>query len=190
MNLDTRSRVILLIDGANLHATTRALRLELDFKLLLAVFRQRSKLIRALYYTAVLEDQEYTSLRPLIDWLEYNGYTPVTKPAREFVDAMGRRKIRGNMDVELAVDAMRFAVHVDELVLFSGDGDFKYLVAALQQLGKRVTVISTLSSDPPMVADELRRQADQFVDLAELRPLIERATTDRPVNHSVESRAR
>lgn len=190
MILNVNSRVVVLIDGANLYATTKALQFELDFRLLLAVFRQRSRLVRALYYTAVLDDQEYSSIRPLVDWLGYNGYAPVTKPAREFVDSTGRRRIRGRMDVELAVDAMRLSGCVDEIVLFSGDGDFKYLVAALQQLGKRVTVISSLSTEPVMVADELRRQADQFVDLAQLRPLLERAESERPALLSGQSRSR
>ena len=124
--------------------------------------------MRALYYTALAEEQEYSSIRPLIDWLDYNGFTMVTKPTKEFTDATGRRKVKGNMDIELAVDAMRLADTLDHIVIFSGDGDFRSLVAALQQKGKRVSVISTLQTQPPMVADELRRQADQFIDIADL----------------------
>ena len=137
-------------------------------------------LIRALYYTALIEDQEYSSIRPLVDWLDYNGYTMVTKPTKEFTDSMGRRKIKGNMDIELTVDAMRLADGLDHIVLFSGDGDFKSLVAALQQKGKRVSVVSTLQTQPPMVADELRRQSDQFVDLADLEQMICRDPSTRP----------
>jgi uncharacterized LabA/DUF88 family protein len=116
--------------------------------------------LRAYSYTAVIEDQEYTSIRPLIDWLDYNGYTVVTKASKEFINASGRRKLKGNMDIELAVDAMELAAHVDQIVLFSGDGDFRSLVEAVQRCGIRVTVVSTISSQPPMIADELRRQAD------------------------------
>ena len=133
------------------------------------MFRSKGQLVRALYYTALVEDQEYSSIRPLIDWLDYNGYTMVTKPTKEFTDAAGRRKIKGNMDIELAVDAMELAEHLDHIVLFSGDGDFRALVEAMQHKGERVSVVSTLHTHPPMVADELRRQADQFIDLADLR---------------------
>jgi uncharacterized LabA/DUF88 family protein len=136
------------------------------------MFRSRGHLIRALYYTALAEDQEYSSIRPLVDWLDYNGYTMVTKPTKEFTDSFGRRKIKGNMDIELSVDAMRLSDALDHVVLFTGDGDFRALVAALQLKGKRVSVISTLQTQPAMVADELRRQADQFIDLADLEDLI------------------
>jgi len=145
------------------------------------LFRQKGHLVRALYYTALVEDQEYSSIRPLIDWLDYNGYTMVTKPVKEFTDSSGRRKIKGNMDIELTVDAMRLADHLDHIVLFSGDGDFKGLVAALQMKGKRVSVVSTLQTQPPMIADELRRQSDQFIDLADLEQLIGRDPSSRPM---------
>ncbi|MEO0670946.1 MAG: NYN domain-containing protein [Pseudomonadota bacterium] len=162
-------RISIFIDGANLYAATKALNFEIDYRKLLAYFRSNDRrLIRAQYYTAIAEDQEYSSIRPLIDWLEYNGFTMVTKPTKEFTDSAGRRKIKGNMDIELCVDALRMAQHVDHIVLFTGDGDFKALIVALQQMGKRTTVVSTMESQPPMVADELRRQADQFVDLVDL----------------------
>jgi uncharacterized LabA/DUF88 family protein len=142
--------------------------------------RAAATLVRAFYYTAVIQDQEFTSIRPLIDWLDYNGYTVVTKATKEFIDASGRRKVKGNMDIELAVDAMELAEHVDQMVLFSGDGDFRSLVEAMQRRGVRVTVISTISSQPPMIADELRRQADVFTDLVELRSKIGRDPSERP----------
>jgi uncharacterized LabA/DUF88 family protein len=139
--------------------------------------------VRAFYYTALLEDQEYSPIRPLIDWLDYNGYTMITKPAKEFTDQNGRRKIKGNMDIELAIDMMELAAHVDHIVLFSGDGDFRRLVESVQRRGVRVTVISTTRTQPPMVADELRRQADHFVDLIDLSDFIERA--DSPASNVV-----
>jgi len=172
MHFYQSERIALFIDGANLYATSKALGFDIDYKRLLALFRQKGHLVRALYYTALAEDQEYSSIRPLIDWLDYNGYTMVTKPTKEFTDATGRRKIKGNMDIELAVDAMRLSENLDHIVLFSGDGDFKSLVAALQQKGKRVSVVSTLQTQPPMVADELRRQADQFIDMSDLESLV------------------
>lgn len=161
-------RIALFVDGANLYATAKALGFDIDYKRLLTLFRTKGHLIRALYYTALAEDQEYSSIRPLVDWLDYNGYTMVTKPTKEYTDSFGRRKIKGNMDIELSVDAMRLADSLDHIVLFTGDGDFRALVAALQLKGKRVSVVSTLQTTPAMVADELRRQADQFIDLAQL----------------------
>src|SRR5665213_907606 len=171
---ESSERIALFIDGANLHATAKALGFDIDYKRLLAEFQRRGGLVRAYYYTAVIEDQEFSSIRPLIDWLDYNGYTVVTKSTKEFVDASGRRKVKGNMDIELAVDAMELASHIDQMVLFSGDGDFRSLVEAMQRRGVRVTVGTTISSQPPMVADELRRQADAFVDLVELRSKVSR----------------
>ena len=180
MHFYPHERIALFIDGANLYSAAKALQFDIDYKRLLALFRQKGQLVRALYYTALAEDQEYSSIRPLIDWLDYNGYTMVTKPTKEFTDSTGRRKLKGNMDIELAVDALCLAESLDHIVLFSGDGDFKSLVAALQQKGKRVSVISTLQTQPPMVADELRRQADQFIDLADLEQMICRDQATRP----------
>jgi uncharacterized LabA/DUF88 family protein len=172
MNFYPSERIALFIDGANLYATAKALGFDIDYKRLLDVFRNEGRLLRALYYTAIAEDQEYSSIRPLIDWLDYNGYTMVTKPTKEFTDAAGRRKIKGNMDIELTVDAMELAENLDHFVLFSGDGDFRPLVESLQHKGKRVSVVSTMNTQPPMVSDELRRQADQFVDLADMEEKI------------------
>jgi len=153
-------KLALFIDGANLHATAKALGFDIDYKRLLNEFESWGTLVRAHYYTTIIEDQEFSSIRPLIDWLNYNGYSVVTKPAKEFIDAMGRRKPKGGMGIELAVHAMELAEHIDHLVLFSGDGDFRILAQAVQRRGVRVTVVSTIASQPPMVADELRRQAE------------------------------
>ncbi len=163
-----QERIALFIDGANLYATAKSLGFDIDYKRLLREFQGKGSLIRAFYYTALIEDQEYSSIRPLIDWLDYNGYAVVTKPTKEFVDSLGRRKVKGNMDIELAVDAMEMAEHIDHMVLFSGDGDFRSLVEAVQRKGVRVSVISTITTQPPMIADELRRQADEFIDLIHL----------------------
>ena len=175
-----QERIALFIDGANLYATAKSLGFDIDYKRLLKEFQSRGKLIRAFYYTALVDDQEYSSIRPLVDWLDYNGFAVVTKPTKEFVDSLGRRKVKGNMDIELAVDAMEMADHIDHLVLFSGDGDFRSLVEAVQRRGVRVTVVSTISSQPPMIADELRRQADVFTDLVELQPKLGRDPSERP----------
>ena len=172
MHFYPNERTALFVDGANLYATSKALSFDIDYKRLLAHFGKQSHLVRALYYTALAEDQEYSSIRPLIDWLDYNGFTMVTKPTKEFMDSTGRRKIKGNMDIELTVDAMKLAPSLDHIVLFTGDGDFRSLVAALQEQGKRVSVVSTLQSQPPMIADELRRQADQFIEIGTLENVI------------------
>ena len=184
---DSSDRIAIFVDGANLNATAKALGFEIDYKRLLGEFRGRGSVIRAFYYIAISETQEYSSIRPLIDWLDYNGYTVVTKPTKEFTDATGRRRVKGSMDIELAVDAMELTRHIDRMILLSGDGDFRSLVEAVQRRGVHVTVISTIATHPPMIADELRRQTDVFTDLVELRSRIGRDPSDhtspRPSRH-------
>src|ERR1700722_8523161 len=174
------NKIGLLIDGVNLYATAKTLGFDIDYKRLLNEFQSRGTLVRAFYYTAIIDNPEFSSIRPLTDWLVYHGFTVVTKPAKEFDDGEGRRKFKRNMSIELAVDAMELAEHVDEMVLFSGDGDFRSLVEAVQRRGVRVTVVSTISSQPPMIADELRRQADVFTDLVELQSKLGRDPSERP----------
>jgi uncharacterized LabA/DUF88 family protein len=177
---DPREKIALFIDGANLYAASKSLGFDIDYRKLLKAFQKRGYLLRAYYYTALIEDQEYSSIRPLIDWLDYNGYKVVTKPAKEFTDSLGRRKIKGNMDIELAIDAMEQSAVVDHLVIFSGDGDFTTLVEALQRKGKKVSVVSTMSTQPSMIADDLRRQADHFIDLVTLKAEVGRDPSERP----------
>ncbi|MEM6306746.1 MAG: NYN domain-containing protein, partial [Pseudomonadota bacterium] len=141
-------RLALFIDGSNLYAAAKALGFDIDYKSLRKEFMSRGKMLRAFYYTALLENDEYSPIRPLVDWLNYNGFTMVTKAAKEFTDAQGRRKVKGNMDIELTVNAMELAPHVDHIVLFSGDGDFRPLVESLQRQGVRVSVVSTIRSQP------------------------------------------
>jgi uncharacterized LabA/DUF88 family protein len=177
----TFPKIALFVDGANFYSTARSLGFDVDYRKLLQEFGKVGYIVRAYYYTAMVEDQEYSSIRPLIDWLDYNGYTVVTKPTKEYVDGTtGRRKIKGKMDVELAVDALEMAPHVDQIYLFSGDGDFRALVEALQRKGIRVTVVSSVATQPPIAADDLRRQADEFLDLADLTARIGRPQADRP----------
>jgi uncharacterized LabA/DUF88 family protein len=172
---ENSNKIALFIDGPNLYATAKTLGFDIDFKRLLKEFQTHGTLVRAFYYTAIIEDQEYSSIRPLIDWLDYNGYTVVTKATKEFIDASGRRKVKGNMDVELAVDAMELTKHVNQMVLFSSDGNFRSLVEAVQRRGVQVTVVSTIS----MIAAELRRQADEFTDLIGLQSKIGRDPSQR-----------
>lgn len=173
-------KVALFIDGANLHAAARALGFEIDYQKLRDMFAADGILVRAFYYTALLEDQEVSPLKPLIDWLDYNGFTLITKPAKEFTDPQGRRRIKGNMDIEIAVDMLEFAAQVDHVILFSGDGDFRCLVEAVQYRGCRVTVVSSLRTSPSMVADELRRQCDYFIELADIKADVERGRGSGP----------
>ena len=163
-------RTALFIDGANLYAASRNLGFDVDYRNMLEYFRAKTNVVRAYYYSAVVDTEEYSPLKPLTDWLAYNGYNLVTKAAREFTDSAGRRRVKGNMDIELAIDMMETAHRLDHAVLFSGDSDFRRLVEAVQRQGVRVSVVSTVRSSPPMIGDELRRQADQFLELAEIAP--------------------
>ncbi len=185
MNFYPQERVALFIDGSNLYAAAKALEFDIDYKRLLGFFANQGQLVRAFYFTALLEEQEFSPIRPLVDWLDYNGYTMVTKPTKEFTDDAGRKKIKGNMDIELAVDLMEMAPSIDHAVIMSGDGDFRRLIECVQRKGLRVTVVSTLSSRPPMIADELRRQADVFIELMDIKEDIQRQpgnSADIPVD--------
>ncbi len=168
MRLLAQERTALFIDGANLYAATRSLGFDIDYRKLLDFFGSKTNLLRAYYYSALLETEEYSPLKPLTDWLAYNGYSLVTKPAKEFVDTLGRRRIKGNMDIELAIDMLELAPSLNHAILFSGDSDFRRLVEAVQRKGVRVTVVSSIRTNPPMIADELRRQADQFIELSDI----------------------
>lgn len=181
MTFYPNERIALFIDGANFYAAARTLGFDVDYRKLLDEFQKRGRLTRASYYTAILEDVDYSPVRPLADWLDYNGFNVITKPAKEFTDSMGRRRVKGDMDIEIAVDMLNLAPHVDHIVLFSGDGDFRRLVQEVQRRGPRVSVVSSIKTSPPMIADELRRQADSFIDLADLIGLIGRPP--RPEGH-------
>lgn len=174
MTFYPNDRIALFIDGANLYSAAKSLGFDIDYKKLLEEFRKRGVLVRAYYYTALVEDQDYSPIRPLVDWLDYNGYSLVTKTAREYTDSQGRKRWRGDMDIEIACDMLEIADRTDHVVLFSGDGDFRRLVESMQRKGVRVTVVSTVKSQPPMASDDLRRQADSFVDLADLSNIIGR----------------
>ena len=174
---------MLFIDGANLQATTKALGFDIDFSRLLRLFHFPAQLMRPLYYTALRKNGAPDSIRPLTDWLDYNGYSMITRPTKEFTDSSGQNKIKGNMDIDLAVGAMFLADHLDHFVLFSGDGDFLPLVIALQKKGKQVTVVSTTNTTPPVVAKNLRRQANNFVDLADLEEQISRTSETAEYKH-------
>lgn len=172
-------RVAVFIDGANLYSAAKGLAFDMDYRKLLEEFRKRGRFIRASYYTALVEDQDFSPIRPLVDWLDYNGYSLVTKPAKEYTDANGRRRWKGDMDVEIAVDMLEAAAFADHIFLFSGDGDFTPAIEAAQRKGARVSVVSTIKTNPPMASDDIRRAADNFVELSELTTLIGRPPRER-----------
>lgn len=177
-------RLALFIDGANLYSAGKTLGVEVDYRKLLEEFRRRGQLVRAYYYTALVENDDYSPIRPLVDWLQYNGFKVVTKPAKEYTDSTGRRRVKGDMDVEIAVDMLNLSSHVDHVVLFSGDGDLTRLVQAVQERGVRVSVVSSVKTSPPMIADELRRAADTFIELADLAELVGRPPRQREPAHA------
>ena len=170
-----RERTVLFIDGSNFYAAARTLGMDIDYARMRAYFAHNAHMIRACYYTALPEDQEYSPLRPLIDWLDYNGYSVVSKLTREFTDPdTGKRRVKGNMDMEIALDMLRLAPKIDHAILFSGDGDFCRLLEDVQGMGVRVSVVSTTKTSPPMAADSLRRMADEFIEMEDLREFITR----------------
>lgn len=168
----------LLIDGKNFYSTACALDITVDWKLLHQEISRQCRLMQALYFTTLPkgeDEHDHIAAKPTLDWMEYNGWTVCTKPGRAFVDHDGRRKIKGNTDVELAVAAMKLTPHVGHIVLCTGKADYVPLVAYLQETGTRVTVLSSKAVSPPMIADDLRRKADDFIDLDDMRTTICRA---------------
>lgn len=182
LNLRANEKTAILIDGANLYKAARNLGFDIDYKRLLAIAQEQSQLVRAYYFTAMQEDrdQDYSPLRPLVDWLDYNGYTMITKLARNYTDAQGKKRFRGSIDVELTVEMMSLSDRLDHIVLFTGNGDFRRVVEAVQARAVRVTVVSTMKSSPPMASDELRRQADSFLELTTLEKQIGRSGGGAP----------
>jgi uncharacterized LabA/DUF88 family protein len=169
-------RLAVFIDGPALYYSSRALGFQVDFKRLLSYLERQGALMRAYYYSPLSEDGDFQTTRPLLDWLDYNGFTVKTKLVKEYDDGEGRRKLKRNISIEIAVDALEIASRVDEIMLFSGDGDYRKVIEARQRQGPRALVVSPLRSRPPMLADELRRQADEFREMDDLRDQIGRAT--------------
>ncbi len=167
-------KIAVFIDGSNLYSSAKLLGFDIDYEKLLKWLEEKSRLIRAFYYTAIIDDQDYSPVKPLVDWLNYNGYTTVTKPAKELIDENGKKRIKSDITVDIIVDVMDIADKVNHIILFSGDGIFRKMIESVQRKGVRVTVISTLNTQPPMMSDELRRQADYFFDLADIESAISR----------------
>ncbi|MEK9801630.1 MAG: NYN domain-containing protein [Alphaproteobacteria bacterium] len=179
-NTQTLDRTALFIDGSNFYAAARALGMDIDYAKMRQYFATDAKLLRAYYYTALPEDNDFSPLRPLIDWLDYNGYAVVSKLTREFTDPeTGKRRVKGNMDMEIALDMLKLAPHIDHAILFSGDGDFCRLLEDVQGMGVRVSVVSSTKTTPPMAADTLRRMADDFIEMESIREHITRVPRQR-----------
>lgn len=188
MLIHNQERTSLFIDGSSLYSASRGLNFDVDYRKMLEFFKKRCNLLRAHYYAAILDTEEYSPIKPLTDWLSYNGYFLVTKTAREYTDQNGRRRVKGNMDIEIAVDMMESAPRIDHAILFTGDSDFRRVVESVQRQGVRVSVVSSMKSSPPLIGDDLRRQADQFIELADIaeeftrRPQ-ENRPRQQPVRH-------
>ena len=175
LNIKDNERFAVFIDGSNFHSTSKSLGFDVDFALMLDQLKQKGRLVRAYYYTALPHDGEVAPIRRLADWLDYNGYTVISKQTRDFYDSTtGTKRTKGNMDMELALDMLKLAPHIDHAVLFSGDGDFVRLLEEMQNRGLRVTVVSSAKTKPPIMADVLRRQTDDFIELNDVRDLIGR----------------
>lgn len=172
-------KIAIFIDGANFYSTAKSLDFDIDYKSLLAFFGAKGRLIKSFYFTALRENDDFSPLRPLLDWLDYNGFHIITKPAKTFTDRDGRTRTKGDMDIEIAVKMIELAPHVDHILLFSGDGDFKAVVEAVQKIGVRVSVVSSLAVKPSLLADELRRQADHFIEIDDLEREVGRPKRER-----------
>ncbi|WP_322896266.1 NYN domain-containing protein [Yoonia sp. 67] len=181
-------RMALFIDGVSLYGASKLLGFDIDYKLLRQEFSRRGKLVRIMYYTSALESTEYLTIRPLVDWLSYNGFNLVTNYVKDGNDSFGRQVTKGNIEVNMAVDALDLAPRLDHAVLVTGNGHLTPLVASLQRKGVRVTILSTVQGQPTLLSDELRRQADNFVELNELRELIGRPPSSLTVNGNTKTK--
>src|SRR6266566_1791882 len=166
-------RIAIFVDGSNLSASSRAAGFRIDFAKVLKHWQNEGQVQDASYFTALPPKDVPSPLRTLTDWLQYNGWFLITKEVKDHLGADGIFKIKGNMDVEIAVKAMSLSDRITDLVLFSGDGDFRYLIEALQHKGICVTVVSHFSrGDDCQISDDLRRQANVFLDLKRHREVL------------------
>ena len=183
---DSRANVMLFFDGANTQMAAKALSFEIDYKKLRDGFAERCNVLRSYYFQATPPDgyENYAYVKPLTDFLSYNNYHLITKPFRQFKDADGVVRGKGNMDIEIAIQMMKSMNKADYLFLFSGDGDFKPLLEECQLNGHaQIVVVSTLHSEPPVVSDELRKQADHYIDWANLEPVVKLNPRNNEATH-------
>ena len=176
-------KVAVLIDGAYLYALSRNLDFDIDYNRLLKWIGMRGQLLRASYYTVIQEDQEYSPIRPLVDWLDYNGFKVITKTSKED-NTLHIRKKRPDIHVELSVDAMAIAKDVDHILLCAGDSDFTHLVKVLQTQGVRTSLFGTIQTSGQITSDELRRHADYFIEMKDIISDICRDSNSDTINEN------
>jgi uncharacterized LabA/DUF88 family protein len=172
-NVLANKRIALFIDGANFYVSTKVVGFDMDWKRFIEYYEQQGDFIRAYYYSGIIPrvEGEHDSMRGVLDWISYNRFQLRSKPAKVFIDPVTqRRTVKGNMDIEICIDAWNMAPHITDMYLFSGDGDFIPLVEKVQSQGVRVHVISTTDEKNSMCADGLRRQCDNYYELATLVP--------------------
>ena len=171
-------RIGIFIDGSNIYESARCLDFKIDYVKLLNYYKQQGEVQQAMYFTALPPKTVESALRKMADFVEFNGFTLIQKETRTTYNSVtGEKKLKGNMDVEIAVHVMEVVHNITHMVLFSGDGDFRCLVESVQRRGVHVTVVSARE----LVATEMRRQASEFIDLATLRDLFNQGVKVDPV---------
>lgn len=166
MSTALTERIGLFIDGISLQHAANVLQMKLDFKRLLQLFQQRGHLVGANYYSVIPPQPAADTAKPLLDWLSYNGFNVLARSSPHAGDAENILSLA----VDISVDAMQRAAHLDHVVLISACRELQSLICALKTMGRRVSVVSTMRGHS--TPDELRRHADIFLDLEELRPII------------------
>lgn len=175
---------LVLIDGSNLYEGARSSRITIDYARLLDLLNDDGLLLRAYYFTALMDKTIESPVRKTVDWLSHNGYICVTKEAKEYpvvenyiedghVRSRTVKKLKGNVDIEIATYAftMSARLKLTELWLFSGDGDFTLMVKEIQETyAMKVYVVSATG----MVSNDLRRQADKYINLMDIADDIRR----------------
>lgn len=172
--LNVNEPTAVLIDGYNTLSTTKLLKFDIDFRKLLNLFQNKTRLVK-IYYFASLRDNpaDHDPMIPVIQWMMYNGYNVISKKMNEFMN-IDNIQSKGNMDVEISVTVLEMVKSVDHIVLFTGDENFRFLIEAVQRMGTRITVCSSMQCQPQIMSDDLRRQADNFIELNNLKSEIQR----------------
>jgi len=165
----TSEKLAVLIDGHALNAFAYGLGMKIDYRKLKVQFARSSKLTSIKYYAGVDFSRGENPYVKLLDWLDYNGYRVHIKEARSFVNGDGERNVKGSVIVDLSIDLVLVARHVDHVVLVSAHGDLTYPILQAKRLGARVTLLSSLNAEGVRPADELRQVADEFIELETLR---------------------
>lgn len=165
----TTKRIALFVDGSNFSVSLKAAGFRVDYQKIREYFAEMGDLVGSFYFTALPPRDEPSSIRNLTDSLQHKGWNLVTKEIKVFRD-QPIAKTKGNMDIEMVVKAWTLSNVITDLILFSGDGDFRAMVEKLQDVGVRVTVISYHSTDTRnMTSNDLRKAVHEFINLPLLR---------------------